>query len=197
MANATNPGAGGVPRLAAIAGSMRADSLNRRLLAAAVAVAKQGGAEVNVIDLRDLELPPYDGDREAADGLPPGAEALKAAIAGADGLLIASPEYNHSIPGTFKNAIDWASRGGGRVFDGKAVALMGASTGAFGAVRGANHLRQVLAALGAWTAPGMVNVPRAGEAFGEDGALKDETLRGQLDALVGRVLEQVRGNGAG
>jgi chromate reductase len=178
-----------------MAGSMRAESLNRRLLAAAVAAAEREGAEVTVVALRELELPVYDGDAESAQGLPPGAERLKAALAAADGLLIASPEYNHSIPGAFKNAIDWASRGGGRVFDGKTVALMGAAPGAFGAVRGLMHLRQVLAALGAWTVPGIFPLPRAGSAFDEQGGIADPQLREQLDGLVGRLMAHVRKNG--
>ncbi len=184
-------------RLAALCGSLRQGSHNRRLLRLAVRVAEARGAAVDAIDLRPLRLPPYDGDLEAAEGLPPGAGELKRRLGAADGLLIASPEYNHSIPGAFKNAIDWASRGGGRVFDGKAVALMGASPGVFGAVRSLMHLRQVLAALGAWTVPGVVAVPRAGDAFDPEGGLKDETLRGQLDALVERLLSRVRGAGDG
>ena len=176
------------PHLMALAGSARAQSLNRRLLATAARAAEQAGATVTIVELRDLELPPYDGDFEAAQGLPAGAEKLKAAIAGADGLLIASPEYNHSIPGTLKNALDWASRGSDRVYDGKSVALIGAAPGALGAVRALLHLRQVLAAVGAWVVPGMVAVPRAGEAFDEQGDLKDETLRGQLEGLVGKLV---------
>lgn len=183
------------PRLMAMAGSMRAESLNRRLIGAAVRVAERAGAKVEVIELRDLELPPYDGDFETAQGLPPGAERLKAAISAADGLIFACPEYNHSIPGTFKNALDWASRGGGRVYDGKSVALMGTAPGAYGALRGLLHLRQVISAVGAWTMPAILAVPRAGEAFDEQGDLKVPQMQEQLEALIAKLISHAARNG--
>ncbi len=194
MAETVSGKNGGAPRLMAMAGSMREASVNRRLLKAAARMAEREGAEVETVDLRDLDLPPYDGDAEAAGGLPPGAERLKAAISAADGLLLVTPEYNHSIPGTFKNALDWASRGGGRVYEGKAVALMGASPGAYGAVRAILHLRQVLAAVGAWTVPGMVALPRAADAVDEQGDLKDAQIGGQMEALVKKLIAHARGN---
>ncbi|MCZ6557779.1 MAG: NAD(P)H-dependent oxidoreductase [SAR324 cluster bacterium] len=187
---ASNSDAGAI-RLLAVAGSMRAASFNRKLLAAAVATAEQAGAQVEVIELRELELPLYDGDLEAESGAPDSAKRLKEKIAAADGLLIACPEYNNSIPGAFKNAIDWASRGPDRVFPGKAAAIMGASPGGFGAVRALLHLRQVLNSLGVWTVPGQVTISKAGDAFDEAGALRDPALTEQLDTLTGQLLEYI------
>lgn len=185
------------PRLVAVAGSLRAESLNRKLLAVGVQSARAAGAEVDVVELRELELPPYDGDLEAASGLPVGAVALRERIAQAQGLLIASPEYNHSIPGTFKNALDWASRGEGNVFRDKSAGLMGASPGGFGAMRAQLHLRQVLLALGVWLVPGQVTVSRAREAFAEDGSLRDPGVQQQVDALVARLVEHTARMAAG
>lgn len=180
----------GGPALVALCGSLRRDSFNRRLLAQAVEVARSQGAQVDVVELRELALPPYDGDLEAEQGLPPGARVLKERIAAAGGLLIASPEYNHSIPGTFKNVIDWATRGG-NPFTGKMAALMGASTGGFGAVRSLQHLRQVLMARGAWIVPGLVTVSNAEQAFDDEGKLKDGALAKQLEGLVASLVERL------
>jgi chromate reductase, NAD(P)H dehydrogenase (quinone) len=170
----------------AIAGSLRRDSHNRRLLLAA--------AELLPPDV-DFELfeglkavPPYDQD----DDLEPASAAvalLRAAIAGADALLIATPEYNSSIPGQLKNALDWASRPiASSVLRNKPVAVIGASTGAFGAVWSQAELRKTLAAMGARVLDVELAVGHAAERFDEQGRLADERVREQLeetlDALV-------------
>ncbi|MBP7147130.1 MAG: NAD(P)H-dependent oxidoreductase [Acidobacteria bacterium] len=98
------------PKILAIPGSLRRGSYNRKLLAAAVAGALGAGADVTLLDLRDFDLPPYDGDLEQRTGLPEGARRLKQVLIARQGFLIASPEYNSSVSGTLKNAIDWASR---------------------------------------------------------------------------------------
>ncbi len=177
-------------RIFCMAGSMRRDSFNKKLLAQAVKAAQAGGAAVDLADLRELELPFYDGDLEAEHGLPESVLSLKARIGDADGLLFACPEYNHSIPGVFKNAIDWASRGEPKVLQGKAAALMGAARGGFGAVRSLAHLRQVLLPLGVWAVPGQVMVSHAGDAFAEDGSLKNAETAGQIEQLVQQMLQQ-------
>ena len=184
-------------RLLAIAGSMRKESFNRKLLAVAVRAAEDSGAAVDVVEPRDLELPLYDGDLEAEHGVPESVQRLKARIAGADGLLIASPEYNHSIPGAFKNAIDWTSRGPDKVYPGKTAALLGAAPGGFGAMRALLHLRQVLTALGVWMVPAQVTVPRAGDAFDEGGALKEAATLEQVEGLVKSLLERIGRDGSG
>ncbi len=184
-------------RLLAIAGSMRAESLNRKLLAAAVKIAQQAGAQVDLVELRALDLPLYDGDLEREHGIPQPVLQFKERIAAVDGLLIASPEYNHSIPGVLKNAIDWASRGPERVFAGKAAALLGASPGAYGASRALPHLRQVISAVGVWIVPSLVTLPNAGGAFDEGGALTNEAAHKQLEAAVGQLLSYISAVKAG
>ena len=180
------------PRLLAVAGSMRSGSFNRKLLRIAVQAAEKEGAEVDLVDLRELNLPLYDGDLEAKEGLPEGAVRFKERIGRADGLLIASPEYNQSVPGTFKNAIDWASRGEDDVFENKMGALMGASPGGFGAVRSLLHLRQILTALGVWLIPSQVTLSRARQAFDSEGVLKDPDKQTEVVELVRLLTNQCR-----
>lgn len=185
----------GKVRLLALAGSMREASVNRKLLAVAVQSAEAHGASVDGADLRELALPLYDGDLEATQGVPEPVVRFKARIAAADGLLIASPEYNNSIPGVLKNAIDWASRGPDKVFPGKCAALFGASPGMYGAVRALPHLQQVMAALGVWVVPGLVTLPGAGGAFDDSGALTNETTQQALDGAVTRLIEHLSAAG--
>jgi chromate reductase len=179
------------PRILAVAGSMRSGSFNRKLLQVAVQAAEKE-AEVDLVDLRELNLPLYDGDLEASEGLPEGAVRFKERILRANGLLIASPEYNQSIPGTFKNAIDWASRGPGDVFENKMAALMGASPGGFGAGRSLLHLRHVLTALGVWLVPSQVTLSRAHQAFDPEGALKDPEKQTEVVELVNLLITRCR-----
>ncbi len=163
-----------------LAGSLRAGSYNLALLHAAAALAPEG-VTLEVATLHGIPL--YDGDAEAASGIPPAVDALKARIVAADGLLLATPEYNSGIPGVFKNAIDWLSRPPkdmGRVFGERPVGLIGATPG-----RGGTRLAQaawlpVLRTLGCrpWFG-GALYVGGAGQAF-QEGALVDETVRGLL-----------------
>ena len=140
-------------------------------------------------------IPLYDGDEERATGVPRIVDALKNAVAACDGLLLVTPEYNNSIPGVFKNAIDWLSRPEAdipRVFGGKPVALMGASPGGFGTTLGQNAWLPVLRALGAqlWTGKRLL-VSRAHTLMDADGALADEKtkqqIRGFLEGFVAFV----------
>jgi chromate reductase, NAD(P)H dehydrogenase (quinone) len=133
-------------RVLGISGSLRRDSHNNALLRAA-AERLPAGAELVVFE-RLAEIPPYDEDVEVA-GVPAAANELRAAIREADAVLIATPEYNHSIPGQLKNALDWASRPAGKsALNGKPAATIGASTGMFGAVWAQAELRKVLGAMG-------------------------------------------------
>ena len=168
-------------RLVGVAGSLRKGSYNRALLAAAQGLVPAG----TVLEVATIAgIPLYDGDREAADGIPPAVTALKEAIAAADGLLLVTPEYNNGIPGVFKNAIDWASRPAGdigRVFGGKPVAVIGASPGGFGTILAQNDWLPVLRTLG--TRPwygGRLMVAQAGRVFDADGALVDAGIRDRL-----------------
>jgi chromate reductase len=179
-------------RVLAVAGSMRAGSYNKLLLKLGADRLSSLGAEVDVLDLRDVVMPLYDGDLEAAQGLPPGAVAFKQRLARAQGLLISCPEYNASIPGTFKNAIDWATRGEEDVFTNKVAALMAASPGGFGGVRCLPHLRQVLTDVGVWLVPAQVTVSKAHEAFRVDGTLVSELFQSQVDGLAAALLAALR-----
>lgn len=167
-------------RILGIAGSLRKASANAGLLRLAAESAPTGV----VVDIFDLApIPLYNGDVEAA-GLPEPVAAFRAAIASADALLIASPEYNYSIPGVLKNALDWASRPPDQPFAGKPAAIMG--TGGWqGAARAQYHLRQVLSALNVHTLnKPEVQIPMAWELFDADGALKKAEVRDRVAELT-------------
>ncbi len=174
-------------RILAFAGSLRSGSLNRKLLEVAVR-AIGDRAEIDRLDLREVTMPLYDGDLEEREGPPEGARVLKRRILAADALLIATPEYNHSVPGVLKNAIDWASRPPDNPFKGKTVLLLGASPGQFGGVRGILALRQVLMALFAHVIPTHVLLPRAQEAFDEAGGLKETRARSSVERACTELL---------
>lgn len=170
-----------------LCGSLRRGSFNRRALALALEMARGRGATATEADLRELNLPMYDGDIEAA-GLPEPVRQLKAAIEGCDVLLIASPEYNYSVTPPLKNAIDWASRQGNS-FNGKVAAIFGVSNGRFGTVRGQNHLRQVLSSVNVLAVPQpQCLIGPAEAAFGADGQLVDAKAREVLERLVTAAL---------
>jgi chromate reductase len=181
-------------RILGISGSLRRDSHNTALLRAA-AEQLPPGAELELYDgLR--ALPPYDQDEDAPELHDPAVTELKAAIGRADAILIATPEYNHSIPGVLKNALDWASRPvAGSVLRGKPAAVVGASTGLFGAVWAQAEVRRVLGAIGAEVVDRELPVMQAHAQFDEHGNLREEDLRGQLAehlaALVAAASERV------
>ena len=183
------------PKIAAFAGSTRAGSFNKQLLALAAEAARSAGAEVAVVDLRELALPLFDQDLEAASGLPEGAKKFKALLRASDGFLIASPEYNSSLTAALKNAIDWASRAESddepplAAYRGKAAALMSASPGALGGLRGLVHLRAILGNIGVLVLPDQVAISKAHEAFDESGKLKDERKAQQVAALARGLAE--------
>src|SRR5689334_4396135 len=176
-------------KVLAISGSLRADSHNSKLLRAAAELFP-AGVEVQIWDgLKDV--PPYDEDDDG-DQAPAAVERLRSAIAGADALFIATPEYNHSIPGVLKNAIDWASRpAGAGVFMNKPAAVVGASTGAFGAVWAQAELRKVLGATGARVVDGELALGHAHERFDDHGRLSDANLREELQEVVDALLAAV------
>lgn len=180
------------PRVLAMAGSLRRGSFNKQLIRVGAEALRQAGAEVDLLELNDVAMPPYDGDMEDASGLPPGAAAFKRRLAWADGFLFSSPEYNHSIPGTFKNAIDWASRGDEDVFSGKVAALMAASPGGAGGMRMMPHLRQVLTALDVWLLPTQVTLAKASEAFQADGSLSSSRNAQQVQALAEALVKELQ-----
>jgi len=171
-----------------ISGSLRSGSYNTLALRLALRFAADSGASAREISLKDLDLPIYNEDLP----VPPAVPQLKDALRQADVIVIASPEYNYSIPGGLKNAIDWVSRGG-NPFDRKVVAILGASNGPFGTLRLQPHLRQVMAALNAFLLPQpQVMIRNAAEAFAPDGTLVDKKLEGQLRQLVNRSLRYAK-----
>jgi chromate reductase len=168
-----------------MSGSTRRESFNSALLRAAAAAMPQG-AQMRIESIAAIPL--YNGDEEAAHGIPEAVEALKEAIAAADGLLLVSPEYNNSIPGVAKNAIDWLSRPAAdiaRVFGGKPVAIAGASPGGFGTVLSQNAWLPVFKTLGAnlWSG-GRLLVSRAGTVFDASGEIGDESVRENLRKFI-------------
>jgi chromate reductase, NAD(P)H dehydrogenase (quinone) len=176
------------PRILALAGSTRKDSYNKRLVRIAAGGAKEAGAEISVIDLRDFPLPLFDEDLEREQGTPEVATRFKGLMVEHDAFLISSPEYNSSISAVLKNAIDWASRPvPGELplvaFRGKAATILSASPGALGGLRGLVHLRAILGNIGVIVLPDQIAVPRAFEAFLEDGSLKDATQQASIENL--------------
>ena len=167
--------------LIGISGSTRRGSLNSALLRAAAA-AMPAGAQLRIESIAAIPL--YNGDEEAAHGIPPAVTYLKDAIAAADGLLLVTPEYNNSLPGVAKNAVDWLSRPSadiGRVFGGKPVAIAGASPGGFGTVLSQNAWLPVFKTLGASLWPGgRLLVSRAGTVFDAQGEIADAAVRDSL-----------------
>lgn len=185
-------------RILVFAGSARRDSLNKKLAREAARFAREAGAEATFVDLDDYPIPLFHGDLEAAEGMPENARKLRALFLAHDALLVASPENNSSVTALLKNTIDWLSRdlGEGRGDDsglapwrGKVAGLMAASPGAFGGVRGLPHLRQVLATLGVTVLGTQVAVPRAHEAFGDDGRLVEERVAKSVRALAEAVAQ--------
>ncbi|MDB5426907.1 MAG: NADPH-dependent reductase [Phenylobacterium sp.] len=182
-------------KLLAFAGSTRSGSLNQALLDLAVAEARARGAEVTEIRLKDFDLPLYDGDLEVA-AFPDAARELKSLFQSHQGFLIASPEYNGSVSGVLKNAIDWASRPTDgealtalSAFRGKVAGLMAASISPFGGLRGITHMRQILATIQTLVATEQVLVPFAHGAFEEGGALKEQLPAQLLGGLAARVID--------
>lgn len=195
-----NQDSGARPKILAFAGSTRTDSYNKKLVKVALLGAESAGASTTFVDLREFPMPLYDGDLEENEGLPENARKFKALLMSHQGLLIASPEYNSSISGVLKNAIDWASRSDGNepplaCFRGKVCSLMSASPGALGGLRGLVTVRSILGNIGVIVLPDQVAVPKAHEAFDESGGLKDPKQRSSVEALgaqVSRMLIQLQ-----
>jgi len=168
-----------------IPGSLRSGSYNAALLRAAANLAPDG-ASLEIATIKGVPL--YDGDSETADGVPEIVTELKDRIAAADGLLLATPEYNNSLPGVLKNAVDWLTRPPAdiaRVFRNRPVAVIGATPGGFGTVLAQSAWLPVFRTLGMrpWFGARM-QVARAGNVFDEAGALVDDTARTQLEKFV-------------
>ena len=186
------------PKILAFAGSLREKSYNKRVLKTAIRGAEAAGAQVTEIDLRDYAIPIYNADDQEKGGFPENAEKLQKILLEHDGLLIASPEYNASLPAALKNAIDWTSRANGDIklgqtFKGKVAAIMTASPGAFGGIRCLGHLRDVLTILLVSTLPSEIAVGKVHEMFDGDGAeMTDEKMKGILEHLGKSLADTLR-----
>jgi chromate reductase len=177
----------------AIAGSTRTRSYNRMLLEAAIELAPEG-ATIESASIKGIPL--YDGDVEEGSGVPEVVQALKDRIASAPGVLLVTPEYNNSIPGVFKNAIDWTSRPSAdiaRVWGGKPVGLIGATPGPWGTGMAQAAWLPVLRTLGTQPFFGArVQVPGAASVFDEHGKLVDAKVRGQLQKYLAGFVQFVQ-----
>lgn len=167
-------------RILAFAASRRFGSLNRRLLEHAAEIASATDADVDLAEMREFDMPLYDGDVNAAAGLPEGARSLRRRLDAADAAMIAVPEYNYSIPGILKNAIDWVSRARPMPWRGKSIYLMSASPSAVGGIRGLWQTRVPLEGCGALVFPDMFALAHAEHAFDGVGRLRDPLMAARL-----------------
>jgi chromate reductase len=185
------------PKILVFAGSLRKDSFNKKLARNAVRAAEQAGAEVTYIDLIDYPLPIYNGDIEQKEGLPDNALKIKELMWKNDGFIIASPEYNSSISGVLKNTIDWASRQASSdevylsCFIDKIALLLSASPGALGGLRGLVHLRAMLENISTFVIPGQKSISKAGEAFDDQGNLKNTEERQAVEKLCQKLISTI------
>jgi chromate reductase, NAD(P)H dehydrogenase (quinone) len=188
-------------KILAFAGSLRKDSFNKKLVKIAAEGAKQAGAEVTFIDLKDYPLPLMDEDLEKSEGLPLNAKKLKQLFLEHHALLLACPEYNSSITGVLKNVIDWVSRPQAgeqplACFDGKVASLLAASPGALGGLRGLVTVRSILGSIKVIVMPDQLAVAKAYEAFDEAGDLKDSKQK-ESAISIGRNLAEATAKLAG
>jgi chromate reductase, NAD(P)H dehydrogenase (quinone) len=173
----------------AISGSLRRDSHNTALLRAAEELLEPGDTLELWEELR--EVPPFDQDLDE-DPAPAAVASLRAAVAGADAVLVATPEYNHSVPGVLKNALDWASRPhASNAFRGKPVVVIGSSIGLFGAIWAQAELRKVLGAMGARVVDLELPIGLAAEKFDADGRLVDAAVRQALSRALTALAAEV------
>lgn len=174
------------PKILAFAGSLRKDSYNKKLVKIAMKGAEESGAIVTYVDLKDYPLPIYDEDIEKGEGFPNNALKLKELMWQHQGFLIASPEYNSSMSGVFKNVIDWTSRQATpeevnlSCFINKAVVLMSASPGQLGGIRGLVHVRALFSNIYSLVLPQQKCIANAGQAFDQNGNLKDSKQQAEI-----------------
>ncbi len=181
------------PAILAFAGSTRAASLNKLLVSEAAVLASAAGARVTQIDLADYPLPLYDGDLEEEQGLPDNARKLKTQMIEHNGFLIAAPEHNGGITAVLKNAIDWVSRPQPDeppliAFRGKSAALISASPGSTGGLRGLVIVRMILGNLGVLLVPEQKTIPRANQAFDDTGRLNEQQDRDAVRAVTDKLV---------
>ena len=168
-------------------GSLRKDSLNKKLARESARLARELGHDSTFLDLKNFEIPVYDGDIEAL-GIPEDISRLSLLIQESDVLVLSTPEYNGSIPGVVKNLIDWLSRIKPCSITGKPLLLLAASPGALGGVRGLWHTRVPFEVLGTFVYPEMFGLSRASDAFNSDGQLQDASTIERVKGLLSKFL---------
>ncbi|MEM7395691.1 MAG: NAD(P)H-dependent oxidoreductase [Verrucomicrobiota bacterium] len=181
-------------KLVAFAGSARRDSWNKKLVNVAAEGAREAGAEVTVVDLKDYPMPVFDQDDQAENGMDPNAEKLQQILIEHDGFMIASPEYNSSVTPLLLNTIDWTTRSGHDGsemggYNGKTAVLMSASPGGLGGLRGLVHLRSILGNIGVHVLPDQRAVGSAFKAFDEEGNMTDSDQENAIKKLGARLAE--------
>lgn len=181
-------------RILVFAGSARSKSLNKRLARFAAGRVEAIGGEATFIDLRDYPMPLYNGDLEQEQGVPDYVRHLKNLLAEHSGLIVVSPEYNGFITPLLKNTLDWLSRPDGdedglALFRNRVGCVLSASPGGFGGMRSLALARQLLTNLGVTVLPDQLAVPRAAQAFTDDGELADQGTRERLDQVCQRLVE--------
>jgi NAD(P)H-dependent FMN reductase len=176
-------------KILAFAGSLRKESLNLKLVRVAAGLAAKAGHDVAVAELAEYQIPLYDGDVETASGLPAGAARLAAAVKQADAIVISAPEYNASVSGVLKNAVDWISRDKSDPLEGKPVLLLSASPSMAGGNRGLWHLRVPLEACGAFVNPEMYSLAQANKEIDAAGNLVNPKRLESLTGLVNAFLK--------
>jgi len=181
-------------KIIAFAGSSRVESLNKRLVAFAADRAREMGVEVTLIDLREFPMPLYDGDLEKEEGIPPAADRLFQLMKEHQAMLLSCPEYNSSITPLLKNTIDWLTRPreGERplaAFDRKAAALMSASPGTLGGLRGLVTVRSILGNIGVFVLPNQIAVPKAHEVISKDGTIRDDQIEKRITSVVNDLVQ--------
>ena len=187
-----------MPKLLMFAGSARIASTNKQLAALAARTAQEAGVDVTLIDLKDFEMPIYDGDLEGETGLPENAKRLKQLFVEHDGLFIASPEYNSSFSPLLKNALDWISRPHTEnepplwAYNRKVAALGSVAPGALGGLRGLVPLRMILGNIGVTLVPSQVAISNGFSAFDDAGALKDERQSQLLKSTIDQLISTTR-----
>jgi NAD(P)H-dependent FMN reductase len=178
-------------RFLVFSASLRTASLNSQLAKLAAKIIAQHGAEVDLVEMAEFEVPSYDQDLQDAEGFPPGAEAFHGRLTANDAFVIASPEYNASMPGLLKNAIDWASRYRPQPFNERHGLLLSASPSMVGGNRGLWALRQPLEHLGARIFPDMFSLAQAHKAFNPEGGIADPQLRQRLELTIKAFMDLV------
>ncbi len=181
------------PRVLVFAGSAREGSYNKKLALLAANALQAAGAEATFADLSQYPMPLYDADLESAHGLPESVVSLKELFRTHTALLIASPENNASVTALLKNTLDWVSRPaasepGIALYQGKVAAIVAASPGALGGLRGLTHLREILQTLGVLVLPGQLAISKAGDAFDESGALIDPRSQKSLEQITAKLV---------